>query len=357
MPLRRLHRPLVVTAAAMALLTVVGAVGLAVDDRTLTGAPIWLKPLKFAVSLTVYTLTLAWLLSLLTRRTRIGWWLGTVIAAAAVVEMVVIVGQVVRGRASHFNVATPLDAALFSLMGATIVVVWLATAAIGALLLRQPIGDRPTGRAVRLSLPIALAGLAVGFLMTSPTAQQRAAMADAPPATVGAHSVGVADGGPGLPLVNWSTGGGDLRIGHFVGMHALQALPLLALGLALVGRRVRRLRDERVRTRLVTVAAGGYAGLTLLLTWQALRGQALVAPDAATLAAAAALAAATLAAAGWALSTRAAPDLPVDPALDPAPDPALDPALTAGLDPALDPAPAQHGAGTGPAAPALAAAV
>jgi hypothetical protein len=290
-----------VTAAIMVALTVVGLAGLVVDDRTLVGVPIWLKPLKFAISLAIYTVTIAWLTSLLTRGRRVGWWLGTAIAVGAVLEMVVIVGQVVRGRQSHFNVGTALDSTLYSLMGTTIAVIWLATAGIGVLLLRQRIADRAAALAVRLGLLIGLAGLGVGFLMTLPTPAQTSAMADAPPTVVGAHSVGVADGGPGLPLVNWSTVGGDLRVGHFIGMHALQALPLLAFALAALAGRARRLRSDQVRARVVSVVAGGYAGLVALVTWQALRGQSLVHPDALTLGVGAALLAATGPGLGWAL--------------------------------------------------------
>ena len=102
------------------------------------------------------------------------------------------------------------------------------------------------------------------------------------------HAVGVPDGGPGLPLVGWSTTGGDLRIAHFVGMHALQGLPLLAAALAAVSRL-----DEITRVRLVRIAAAAWTGLVVLLTWQALRAQPLLAPDAVTLAALATLVAVT----------------------------------------------------------------
>ena len=85
------------------------------------------------------------------------------------------------------------------------------------------------GWALRLGLIIAMVGMGEGFLMTNPTAQQLAGWQAGEAVTIaGAHSVGVPDGGPGLPVVNWSTTGGDLRIGHFVGMHALQVLPFLA---------------------------------------------------------------------------------------------------------------------------------
>jgi hypothetical protein len=108
---------------------------------------------------------------------------------------------------------------------------------------------------------------------------------------VGAHSVGVDDGGPGLPVVGWSTIGGDLRVAHFVGLHALQVLPLVGLLLARFGPAWLGQRD---RVALVWTAGLGYLGVVALTTWQALRGQSLIRPDALTLTAVAALAAATV---------------------------------------------------------------
>jgi hypothetical protein len=83
-----------------------------------------------------------------------------------------------------------------------------------------------------------------------------------------------------LPVVGWSTEGGDLRVAHFVGLHGLQILPLLGLALARFGPAWL---PMRVRSRLVGVAAAFWIALTLLLTWQALREQPLIAPDALTL--------------------------------------------------------------------------
>jgi hypothetical protein len=112
-------------------------------------------------------------------------------------------------------------------------------------------------------------------------AQERAADAAGTEAPIqGAHSVGVEDGGPGLPVTGWSTTGGDLRVPHFVGLHGLQALPLSGYLLVLFA-------PDWIRTRhrvaLVWTAGLSYLGLVGVLTWQALRGQPVSSPDARTL--------------------------------------------------------------------------
>ncbi|MEJ3657581.1 hypothetical protein WEH80_31930 [Actinomycetes bacterium KLBMP 9759] len=243
-------------------------VGLAaVDHRTLLGAPLWFKPLKFALSFTLYGGALAWMLGQL--RTPAGRWAGWVAVVASVVELVIIVGQAARGVRSHHNDDDALGAGLYALMGVTVAILWLATLAIALRFFREPARDRAAAVAIRLGIIVSLAGMAVGILMSSG----------------GAHTVGAPDGGPGLPLLGWSTTAGDLRAAHFIGMHALQLLPLVAAGLAAAGARL----TEDVRVRVVRVAAAGHLGLTALLTWQAMRAEPLLAPSATTFAVAGAL--------------------------------------------------------------------
>ncbi|MCU1627247.1 MAG: hypothetical protein JWP64_2196 [Pseudonocardia sp.] len=277
------HRPLMTLAAAMTALIVAGVVGMVADERVLTGLPIWDKPTKFAISVLIYAVTWAWLIAVVRdalpgRPSRLGHRAGTVAAVMLGVEMVIIVTQVVRGETSHFNTTTPLNAALWSVMGLSIAVVWVATLSVTAQLFRVRGLDPARARAIRAGAVLAVVGMALGFLMTSPTAAQMAGDTG----IVGAHTVGLADGGPGLPLLGWSTVGGDLRIPHFVGMHALQAIPLVLVALELLAVRVAVLRSPEVRRGLVGVAAAGFAAVLALLTWQALRGQSVVAPDALT---------------------------------------------------------------------------
>ncbi|HEX5689653.1 MAG TPA: hypothetical protein VFX76_06615 [Roseiflexaceae bacterium] len=275
------NRPLTLLGLAMIATFVVSLAGLALDSRVITGAPAWLKPMKFAISISIYSFTLVWMLGLVQGWPRLKRVISLVITVAMFGEMVGIVIQVLRGVPSHFNASTLFDAKLFDIMGSMIMVVWVMTLLVMILLLRQRLPDRALAWSLRLGLLITLVGMASGFLMTSPTPSQQAELrAGHNVAMIGAHSVGVPDDGPGMPITGWSTTGGDLRIGHFAGLHALQALPLV--GWLLGRRRARRLGNGH-RVALVLVAGLAYLGLTVLLLWQALRGQPLLAPDATTL--------------------------------------------------------------------------
>ncbi|WP_371786077.1 hypothetical protein [Streptosporangium subroseum] len=298
----RWHRPLLFLSAVMAALALVFLVLVFADGRTLDGLPIWIKPMKFAISFALYSFTWAWLLSLRHRAGRTSRWMGTALVVAAFAEVALITYQAARGRHSHFNEATSLDGSIWIAMGVTIGVLMLANlvAAIFVIVDRQT--DRVNTWTVRLGLVISTLGIASGGLMVTGVPGQTWAEDFA-----GAHSVGVADGGPGLPVVGWSTVGGDLRIPHFVGMHALQLLPLFALLLVALSARSAVLRHEEVRLRLVLIAGGAYGCLFFLLLWQALRGQPLIHPDGVTLTVLGVLAVTVIGAAAVTLSPRREP--------------------------------------------------
>jgi len=287
------HRPLLVLAVATVALALACFLGMLVDDRQLLGVNVWEKPLKFAISGAIYAVTWSWLIGQLTRFRRVAWWAGTVSVILLAVELVVIVGAAAAGITSHFNVATPLNVALWAVMAFSISTLWVATFVVSILLFRNDLGDPARAVAIRAGAVIALVGMALAFLMTGPQGSQISDYQG----VIGAHAVGVADGGPGIPLLGWSTVGGDLRIPHFVGMHALQVIPLALIAIELLARRVPRLAGVAVRQRLMLVIAGTYVVTVAVLTWQALRGQSIVHPDAATLALAAGIAVATVAAA------------------------------------------------------------
>jgi len=276
-------RPLALLVALMLPTLAVCAIGLAIDPDVITGAPAWLKPAKFSVSIAIYGATLLWLLTLVEGHRRLVMSIGAVTALALGVEQVIIVGAVVLDTTSHFNFSTPAHTAAWSTMGASIVAVWVMNLLAIVLLLRQRLTSRAFAWSLRLGLAASFVGMGLAFLMTSPTPEQLAlAEAGRGLPISGAHSVAVADGGPGLPLVGWSTVGGDLRAAHFVGLHGLQVLPLV--GWLLVRLRAPWL-GEAHRSALVAVAGSSYIAVVAALTWQALRGQSLIAPDAWTLAA------------------------------------------------------------------------
>lgn len=296
----RWHRPLIGLAVVMAGLSVVTVVLALVDPREILGQNAWFKPLKFALSIGIYAVTLAWLIGQVGRLRRAADILGTVTAVALVVEIVIIVGAAAFGTASHFNVATPLNTTLWVVMAVSITIVWLASLVVGIAVVLNPGPDAARNLAVRAGVALGLVGMALAFLMTGPSEEQINNFQG----VAGAHAVGVDDGGPGVPFFGWSTEGGDLRIPHFVGIHALQAIPLALLVIELLSRRFHVLRDLGVRFRLVVIGTLTFAALLVIVTWQALRGEPIVAPSAPILTASAAALVIAIAAAVMALMPR-----------------------------------------------------
>ena len=214
--LRQLHRanPLLsYTGWLNVALAGLALVLLPIDQRHVTGALVWLKPLKFALSVIAFAWTLGWLLAdLPAAAQRSVQRLSGGVAGSMLVEQAVIFTQAARGTASHYNDSSALNDLLFGLMGVFILVNTLMT--VWALYLAwrgKPHGPAGYVWGLRLGLLVFLVGSVLGGFMI----QQHQ------------HTVGAPDGGPGLPGLGWSTRAGDLRAAHFLGMHALQALPLL----------------------------------------------------------------------------------------------------------------------------------
>nr|BFE48856.1 hypothetical protein GCM10017745_22830 [Saccharothrix mutabilis subsp. capreolus] len=293
------HRPSLWVAVAMAVLSLVPLVGLVVDDRVLNGEPVWLKPLKFGLSLAIYSATLSWMLSLPHKGKRWTSGLATTITWILFADVALVGIQAARGTFSHFNSSygDPYNQVVQFMFGTSIPLMFLANVVLAVFLSVQKLGDRPTTWAIRTGLYIAVLGMASGYLMVFQAKHKRSVVTDAAGHEIkmhGGHAVGVPDGGPGMPVTTWSTTGGDLRIPHFFGMHGLQVLILLGLGLTALGL------AERTRLRLVLVAALGYTGVFVVLTWQALRGEPLVHPGPTTLASLLAVLAALVLGVAWA---------------------------------------------------------
>ena len=275
--------PLTTLGVAMILVFLAALAGVLIDHRVITGAPAWLKPAKFTVSVSVYCFTFVWLLGFVESRPRLARFAANVTVVSFIVEMTVILTQAARGTTSHFNITTPLNSFLWLAMGAFILVVWMMNLLLAIVLTFERIPNRPFAWSLRLGLLISLIGMATAFFMVRPTPEQMATMAARGGLhIVGAHSVGIADGGPGLPVVGWSTVGGDLRVTHFLGIHGMQVLPFFGWYIARRRNAFAHLKEFH-RLALVCTAGLAYLGLVLLLACQALRGQSLIHPDSQTL--------------------------------------------------------------------------
>lgn len=221
------------------------AVAWGLDDRMLRGANVWIKPMKFGLSISVLALTTAWFIGHLPVARRSGRavdWIVWLLIGAGTFEFAYITLQASLGQASHYNVADVWHATMFNLMGVGAILLTATQPMLAWQLYRHPDPAHPAPyrQAVLLGLVLTfLLGAGAGMLLSQVQ----------PP-----------EGGVSMPFTGWSFGGGDLRPAHFVGIHAEQVLPAIAWGTVALG--VRR------AGVIVWVATLAYAFLfTLLLAW------------------------------------------------------------------------------------------
>lgn len=172
----------------------------------------WYKPFKFSFSIFLYAWTMAWYCQYLPNfNVKLFNW--TIIVLLGF-EIFYIAFQAGKGQLSHFNLSTPFYSTMYSLMALAATVVTLYTAYVAVLFFTNQFPDLPNYYlwSIRLGLIIFVIFSFEGFVMGSKLS----------------HTIGGADGGPGIPFLNWSTKFGDPRVAHFIGMHALQLLPLLS---------------------------------------------------------------------------------------------------------------------------------
>ena len=172
----------------------------------------WYKPFKFAFSTFLYAWAMAWFCHYLPAfNIQLFNW--TIILLLGF-EIFYIAFQANRGQLSHYNLSTPTYAALYSMMALAATLVTIYTAYVGILFFKYDFPTLPNYYlwAIRFGILLFVVFSFEGFVMGSRLT----------------HTIGGKDGDLGIPLLNWSTKYGDPRIAHFIGMHALQVIPLLS---------------------------------------------------------------------------------------------------------------------------------
>jgi hypothetical protein len=208
------QRALIASGLVFLFATAVFSVLTQFDSTQILGINRWIKPIKFASSAAIFLITVAVYLYYLQRFESAKNIIATGTIIIMFIEVALIVMQAARGTTSHFNGSNAFDGVVFSAMGLMILT---NTFLIAYLAYLYFVSDFTLPNAIvwgmRLGLIVFLLGSIQGGYMS---------------AQLG-HSVGVADGGSGLPFLSWSTVGGDLRAAHFLGLHAFQIIPLFAV--------------------------------------------------------------------------------------------------------------------------------
>jgi hypothetical protein len=184
------------------------------NDTLVLGINSVIKPMKFAVSIGIFSWTMALILQYFNdlRKVKIYSWAAVICLGF---EQIAITLQALRGQMSHFNKTDTFGIVLYSLMGVFILTITLWTGLMTYIFIRQKAYNMPL--AISLGIKIGLIYCVVFSLFGGYVSGLQG------------HTVGATDGGEGLPFLNWSRFYGDLRVAHFFGIHSLQIIPLFAV--------------------------------------------------------------------------------------------------------------------------------
>ncbi|MBK9735509.1 MAG: hypothetical protein IPO92_11275 [Saprospiraceae bacterium] len=208
-----------------------------------------IKPIKFSLSTVLYAWTMALLLYYVNNQKRVKWY--SVLAFVVMFfENSVIIVQAFRGKLSHFNQSELVGGILYALMG--VMIVWLTTATLVITVRFLCQKTYATSKPLTLSIKIGL----VMFVIFSFFGGYMSA--------INSHNIGGEIGQTGLPLVNWSTVFGDLRVGHFFGIHSLQVIPLIGYFLS------NRIKNESKAIGFIWLASILYFSFICFTIFQAL---------------------------------------------------------------------------------------
>lgn len=244
---------------------IVSMFGLCFDQRMVLGEHPWIKPVKFSASLAIYGVTLFWLGQFLTNHTYAFRRTCRAALAGSIAELSIIIIQVMRGAPNHFNMGSGFDNGMAWLAAISILPVAFSIVVVFFLLLRERNLPAVLGCALRWGVLLSAIGCVPGLMMLAPVTVQHIIF----------HQTS-----SGLPFLGWSTVSGDLRVAHFVGIHALQFFPVLAFIVMKLLPNVSILRKEL----LIGNIGLTYLGVIVLLTHQALIAEPITAPSHHTLA-------------------------------------------------------------------------
>ena len=184
---------------------------MAFEETEILGVNRWLKPFKFYSSVGIMILTMGWLMYYLNDQKKVRRY-SRIMAIAMLFENGLIMMQAIRNTTSHFNSTSVFNGIVFNVMGILIMIFTVFVIFVCISFFRQK----------QFSIkPAYVWGIRLGLLFFIIFSLEGGVMV-----ALLRHTVGAVDGGPGLPLVNWSNEHGDLRIAHFLGLHSLQLLPL-----------------------------------------------------------------------------------------------------------------------------------